>query len=188
MDLHYSATFQNTDRKDLFAGDMVSLESACAWDLEPFGRLAFRFEGQGSGHVVSLVLRDVQGNERLIWRHRDASAEGLEFIVPTLFEGNDVFDAGRVRQVCLVLDEGNLRSEQVNSFQGSLRICAGSGAAIWYCPLDMIRLCEKHVANWPAWPTSRNPQRHSWHHPFIHGLVQSFRKNIRDLLSRRRPR
>ncbi len=121
VDLHYSVTFQNTDRQDLFAGDMVSLESSCAWDLEPFGRLAFRFEGQGSGHVVSLVLRDVQGNERLIWRHRDASAEGLEIVVPTLFEGNDVFDAGRVRQVCLVLDEGNLRSEQVNSFQGSLR-------------------------------------------------------------------
>ncbi|MHB8957692.1 MAG: LamG domain-containing protein [Pirellulaceae bacterium] len=120
-DLQYSVTFRNTNRQDLLAGDVVSLESSCAWDLEPFGRLAFRFEGHASGHVASLVLRDVQGNERLIWRHRDTNANGQDISVPILFEGNDVFDAGRVRQVCLVLDEGNTRVDEVNTFGGALR-------------------------------------------------------------------
>ncbi len=119
--LQFSATFRNTNREDLFAGDVVSLESSCAWDLEPFGRLAFRFEGHGSGHVISLVLRDIQGNERLIWRYRDANAESTDVVVPILFEGNDVFDAGRVRQVCVVLDEGNTRVDEVNTFHGTLR-------------------------------------------------------------------
>jgi hypothetical protein len=120
VELQYMATFRNTNRQDLFAGDAVSVEAPCAWDLESFGQLAFRFEGQASGHVVSLVLRDIQGNERLIWRHRDTKMQGLDVVVPILFEGNDVFDAGRVRQVCVVLDEGNMRAEQINTFRGAL--------------------------------------------------------------------
>ena len=46
-----------------------------AWDLEPFGRLSFRFQGHASGHVVSLILVDLQGNEKLLWRHRDVRTE-----------------------------------------------------------------------------------------------------------------
>ena len=52
--LRYAASFANTDKSRLFAGDAVRLVHAGRWDLEPFGRLRFRFEGQGSGHVVSL--------------------------------------------------------------------------------------------------------------------------------------
>ena len=48
-------------RRELFAGDAVRLVHAGQWDLEPFGRLRFRFEGQGSGHVVSLWRRGCQG-------------------------------------------------------------------------------------------------------------------------------
>lgn len=152
IELHFAVTFQNTNRQDLFAGDIVSLESACAWDLEPFGRLSFHFEGQGSGHVVSLVLRDIQGNERLIWRQRDASAGGMDVVVPVLFEGNDVFDAGRVRQVCLVLDEGNTRPGEINSFRGSLSRLRWERRDVLILPVDYdtsVREARSRLAGLP---------------------------------------
>ena len=69
--LRFAADFANTRREDLFAGDAVRLLHRGEWDLEPFGRLSFHFEGQGSGHVVSLWLVDVKGDEKLLWRARD---------------------------------------------------------------------------------------------------------------------
>ena len=118
--LRFSTTFANVDRGDLFAGDCVRLIHRGQWDLEPFGRLRFRFEGQGSGHVASLWLVDVKGDEELLWRARDTKPGRLDVSVPISFEGNDVFDPGHVVAVCLELDEGNIRAERVNRFAGAI--------------------------------------------------------------------
>ncbi|MHB8970517.1 MAG: LamG domain-containing protein [Pirellulaceae bacterium] len=120
-DLQFSVSFHNTNRQDLFGGDAVRLRLPGGWDLEPFGRLSFSFQGHASGHVVSLILIDLQGNEKLLWRHRDVRAERQEFQVPVLFEGNEVFDPGHVDALCVELDEGNTRVDKVNIFQGSFR-------------------------------------------------------------------
>lgn len=91
-----------------------------AWDLEPFGRLRFGFEGRGSGHVVSLWLVDAKGDEKLLWRARDTEAGVREVSVPVSFEGNDTFDPGRVEAVCIESDEGNTRPREVNRFAGAI--------------------------------------------------------------------
>ena len=44
--LQFSVNFTNTDRHELFGGDGVRMWLRGAWDLEPFGRLSFRFQGQ----------------------------------------------------------------------------------------------------------------------------------------------
>jgi hypothetical protein len=118
--LRFSVGFGNTDPLDLFAGDRVRFVHRLQADLEPFGRLTFRFEGQGSGHVVALWLVDVKGDEKLLWRSRDREAGVQEVSVPISFEGNDVFDPAHVVAVCLDLDEGNWKPEQPNSFAGAL--------------------------------------------------------------------
>jgi hypothetical protein len=118
--LRFSTEFRNTDRGEMFAGDCVRLVHAGAWDLEPFGRLRFRFEGQGSGHAVSLWAVDLKGDEKLLWRWRDVKAGARDVAVPISFEGNDVFDPGHVTEICLELDEGNARADQVNRLTGAL--------------------------------------------------------------------
>lgn len=118
--MRFAATFANTDPGTLFAGDCVRLVHRGAWDLEPFGRLTFRFEGQGTGHVVSLWLIDAKGDEKLLWRTRDMEAGLEEISVPLSFEGNDVFDPGHVVAVALELDEGNFNPEQVNRIAGAI--------------------------------------------------------------------
>jgi hypothetical protein len=118
--LRFSAEFGNVDRGELFGGDCVRLAHAGSWDLEPFGRLRFRFQGQGSGHVVSLWAIDVKGDEKLLWRTRDMKAGTHDVSVPVSFEGNDVFDPGRVTAIALELDEGNFKADQVNRFAGAI--------------------------------------------------------------------
>nr|MCU0981569.1 LamG domain-containing protein [Pirellulaceae bacterium] len=119
-ELRFSATFANNDPRHLFAGDAVRLWHRGQWDLEPFGRLRFRFQGVASGHVVSLWAVDLKGDEKLLWRQRDSRAEPQEILVPISFEGNDVFDPGHVTALCLELDEGNERAEQANHFSVAL--------------------------------------------------------------------
>lgn len=118
--LRLAAQFANTNSDELFGGDAVRLAHRGQWDLEPFGRLRFRFEGQGSGHVVSLWAVDVKGIEVLLWRTRDKTAEPQEVAVPISFEGNNVFDPCHVVALCLELDEGNVRVDQVNRFAGAI--------------------------------------------------------------------
>lgn len=118
--LRFAAEFGNVDPGELFAGDCVRLSHAGTWDLEPFGRLRFQFQGQGSGHVVSLWAIDVKGDEKLLWRTRDAKAGTHDVSVPISFEGNDVFDPGHVTAICLELDEGNVKADRVNRFSGAI--------------------------------------------------------------------
>lgn len=114
--LRFSVRFGNTDPHELFGGDGLRLIHRGAWDLEPFGRLKFRLEGQGSGHVMALWLVDVKGDEKLLWRLRDTEPGPQEVTIPISFEGNDVFDPGHVVAVCFDLDEGNIEAERVHSF------------------------------------------------------------------------
>lgn len=104
----FRATFANDNPEDLWAGDCVRFECPVKWDLEPYGRLRFVFRGQGSGHVVALWLLDAKGDEKLLWRQRDTQQGDREVHVPLNFEGNDVFDPGRIVAVCVNLDEGNI--------------------------------------------------------------------------------
>jgi len=106
--LRFSARFPNTDAADLFAGDCVRFARMGQWDLEPFGRLTMTVQGQNSGHVASLVAVDAKGDEKLLWRWRDRSADPQAVTVPLSFEGNDVFDPSRVRMIAFELDEGNV--------------------------------------------------------------------------------
>ena len=100
------------------------------WDLEPFGRLRFRFEGQGSGHVVSLWAVDVKGDgEAPVAARATRRPASQEISVPISFEGNDVFDPGHVVAICLELDEGNVKADQVNRFAGAHRRARCSTAA-----------------------------------------------------------
>jgi len=114
--LRFSTSFANTDQSDVFAGDRLRSTHLGQFDLEPFGRLTFRFEGQGSGHVVALWLVDAKGDEKLVWRLRDQEAGPQDVAVPLSFEGNDVFDPAHVVAICLDLDEGNLSADQVTDF------------------------------------------------------------------------
>ncbi len=118
--LRYATHFTNTDENRLFAGDGARLTFAGAFDLEPFGRLTFRWQGQGSGHVLALRAIDVKGIEKLLWRERDTSAEPREIRVPISFEGNNVFDPTRVVSICFDLDEGNVNPGQPSRFEGSI--------------------------------------------------------------------
>ncbi|NOY83012.1 MAG: LamG domain-containing protein [Kiritimatiellaeota bacterium] len=118
--LRFAATFANTDRKNLFAGDCVRFVHALRADFEPFGRLRFATEDRGAGHVVSLWLLDAKGDEKLLWRGRDETVGRREISVPVSFEGNDVFDPGHVVAVAVELDEGNVRAENVNRFEVKL--------------------------------------------------------------------
>ncbi len=118
--LRLSATLANTDPRQLFAGDIARLVHRGAWDLEPFGRLRFRFQGQGSGHVVSLWAIDLKGDERLLWRARDVKAGPNEVSVPVSFEGNDVFDPGHVAAIALELDEGNIKAQSLSQFSAAI--------------------------------------------------------------------
>ncbi len=118
--LKFAAEFCNVDVNELFAGDCVRLTRSGSWDLEPFGRLRFRFEGQGTGHVVSLRAVDIKNDEKLLWRARDSKAGTREIQATFSFEGNDVFDPGHVVAICLDLDEGNVTADRINRFSGSL--------------------------------------------------------------------
>jgi hypothetical protein len=118
--LSLRATFANTDQSDLFAGDCVRFTCPVKWDLEPFGRLRFTFRGAGTGHAVALWAVDVKGDEKLLWRQRDTSAKPLDVEALLNFEGNDVFDPGRVVAICLDLDEGNVKADQPGEMKVSL--------------------------------------------------------------------
>ncbi len=118
--LRLAAQFANTNPEELHGGDAVRLVHRGQWDLEPFGRLRFRFEGQGSDHVVALWAVDIKGIEVLLWRARDKKAGAEEVAVPISFEGNNVFDPGHVVALCLELDEGNVKVDQVNRFTGTI--------------------------------------------------------------------
>lgn len=118
--LRFSAVLANTNRAELLAGDAARFVHRGSWDLEPFGRLRFQFEGQASCHVVSLWAIDVKHCERLLWRQRDTRPGRQEVVVPISFEGNTVFDPGHVTGIALELDEGNTRAEQVNRFAASI--------------------------------------------------------------------
>ena len=118
--LQFSTTLANVDRGEVFGGDCVRLVHRGQWDLEPFGRLRFRFQGQGSGHVASLWAVDLKGDEKLLWRIRDAKAGTQDVSVPISFEGNDVFDPGHVTAICLELDEGNVKVDRVHRFAGAM--------------------------------------------------------------------
>jgi len=118
--LRMGATFANTDLGELFGGDRVRFVRRGQLDLEPFGRLTFGFEGQGSGHMVALWLVDVKGDEKLLWRARDREAGPQQVVVPISFEGNDVFDPGHVTAVCWELDESNAHAAQVGQFAGAV--------------------------------------------------------------------
>jgi hypothetical protein len=111
-----SAVLANTNPQELFAGDCVRFLHRGAWDWEPFGQLGFEFEGQGSGHIVSLWAIDVKHCQRLLWRHRDAQPGPQAVRVPISFEGNTVFDAGHVAAIAIDVDEGNTRAEEVHRF------------------------------------------------------------------------
>lgn len=119
--LELSAAFANTNKDDLFAGDRVRFACPVKWDLEPYGRLDFTFQGTGSGHVAETWLVDAKGDEKLIWRQRDNRAEPVEVQAPLSFEGNDVFDPGHVVAVCVDLDEGNTRAAQANQMKVRLQ-------------------------------------------------------------------
>lgn len=118
--LAFTTEFGNTDPRNMDAGDAVRLRLAGRWDLEPFGRLSFRLTGAGQGHVAALRLVDAKGDEKLLWQARDTDASPREISVPVTFEGNDVFDPGRVVAVCLDLDEGNTNPTQRTTFAGTL--------------------------------------------------------------------
>ncbi|MBI2298513.1 MAG: LamG domain-containing protein [Armatimonadetes bacterium] len=118
--LLFTTFFQSDKPGDLDAGDAVRLRLAGKWDLEPFGRLTFRFAGSGSGHVAALRLVDAKGDEKLLWQARDTEAGPRDVSVPVSFEGNDVFDPGHVVAVCLDLDEGNVKAARAGAFAGSL--------------------------------------------------------------------
>lgn len=118
--LRLSAASSHTKTSELFGGDTVRLVRTGSWDLEPFGQFSFRFDGQGSGHVLSLWLIDLKGDEKLLWRGRDTQAESQQVIVPVSFEGNDVFDPARVAAVCIELDEGDLGTEHVKRFTAAM--------------------------------------------------------------------
>ncbi len=118
--LRFSTAFANVARGDLSAGDCVRLRHGGTWDLEPFGRLRFRFQGQGTGHIVTLWAVDVKSDEKLLWRIRDVKAGVQDISVPISFEGNDVFDPGHAAAICLELDEGNVKVDQVNRFAGAI--------------------------------------------------------------------
>jgi hypothetical protein len=118
--LRFSATLANVDPAGVFAGDCVRFTHRGTWDLEPFGRLRFRFRGEGTGHVVSLWAVDAKGDEKVLWRARDLKAGVHDVSVPVSFEGNDVFDAAHVAAICLELDEGNVSADRVNHFAGAI--------------------------------------------------------------------
>ena len=118
--IRFSTAFANVARGDLSAGDCVRLRHGGTWDLEPFGRLRFRFQGQGTGHIVTLWAVDVKSDEKLLWRIRNVKAGVQDISVPISFEGNDVFDPGHAAAICLELDEGNVKVNQVNRFAGAI--------------------------------------------------------------------
>lgn len=174
--LRFFTWFGNTDRNDLFGGDGVRLVHRGAWDLEPFGRLSFRFEGQGSEHVVALRLVDAKGDEKLLWRVRDTVPGSQEMAVPISFEGNDVFDLGHVVAICFDLDEGNVRSDQVNDFAGTfihprferrdvIVLPAGYPAAWAVARQSLVRFTTGHS----PFPTFdwRSPGFRPWTRPVI---------------------
>lgn len=109
--IEFRAVFANDDPNDLWAGDCVRFGCPVKWDLEPYGRIRFVFRGQGSNHVIALWLVDAKGDEKLLWRHRDTKPGHMEVRVPLNFEGNDVFDPGRIVAVCVDLDEGNIHGD-----------------------------------------------------------------------------
>ena len=111
-----TASFANADQGQLFAGDAVRLVCRGQWDLGPFGKLKFRFLGQGTGHLIALWAIDRKGEEKLLWRTRDKKPGERQIEVPVSFEGNDVFDPAHVEALCWELDEGNVRSGEVNRF------------------------------------------------------------------------
>jgi len=113
----FAATFSNVDRENLFAGDCVRFVRQGQFSLEPFGSLTFRLTGTGTGHVAALWLVDVKGDEKLLWRLRDEQTAPQDITVPLSFEGNDVFDPRHVTAVCLDLDEGNVKPEEVSAFR-----------------------------------------------------------------------
>lgn len=116
-DWRFSVEYPKTDPADIITSERAVLGHAGAWDLEPFGRLRFKFRGYGSGHVISLRLVDAKGDEKLIWRKRDTEADTQDVSVPLDFEGNDVFDPGHVREIDLDLDEGNVRAPEASRFE-----------------------------------------------------------------------
>jgi hypothetical protein len=119
-ELAFSATFAKTDPADLDARDVVRFTRKVNCDLEPYGRLRFRFEGDETGHVVALRLVDAKGDEKLLWRLRDTKKGPQDISIPVSFEGNDVFDPAHVTAVCFDLDEGNTQADKVNAFTGRM--------------------------------------------------------------------
>ena len=118
--LAFSAAFSNTDRQQLEAGDCVRLVRRGEWNLAPFGRLRFGLRGSGSGHVMSLWLVDVKGDERLLWRCRDTTSDTQDITVEVSFEGNNVFDPTHVVAIALELDEGNRNAADPNRFSAAM--------------------------------------------------------------------
>ncbi|NLC59064.1 MAG: LamG domain-containing protein, partial [Armatimonadetes bacterium] len=117
--LRFDVTFPPAANPAL-GGTTLRFTRAVRVNLEPFGRLKLRFEGQGTQHVVALRAVDAKGDEKLLWRYRDTEAGPQEIAVPLSFEGNDVFDPARVVALHLDCDQGNVRLGQESRFRGAL--------------------------------------------------------------------
>lgn len=115
--LLFAADFANTDPGDALAADILRFSLPVRWDLEPAGRLSFTLHGNAGEHVVAVGATDAKGDEKLLWRCRDVTEDPVEVKVPLQFEGNDVFDPGRVVALWIDLDEGNHLPERHNTMQ-----------------------------------------------------------------------
>ncbi len=172
--LRFTTAFGNQNPADLDAGDAVRLRHAGQWDLEPFGRLTCRFDGQGTGHCVALRLVDAKGDEKLLWIGRDSEAKPRQVTVPVSFEGNDVFDPAHVVAVCLDLDEGNQQPTQAHTFAGALAELRFHRRDAVALPAgyegDLTRAKEAlaaRVAQAPASEALRSPGYRPWTKPVV---------------------
>ncbi len=173
--LSLSCVFANSDPGHLVASDRVRFSLPGQWDLEPFGRLRFTLHGSGSGHVVALWAIDSKGDEKLLWRGRDDSTDAVSVSAPLGWEGNDVFDPGRVVALCVDLDEGNTRATAENRFAVRLdRIALDRRDALEF-PVDYAQaLADARAALavvlgriGPGAATLRSPGFHPWTQPVV---------------------
>ncbi|NOZ22425.1 MAG: hypothetical protein GXP25_15195, partial [Planctomycetes bacterium] len=112
--------FANVDKDSMLADDVFVVCKEVFWNLSATGELRFKLRGDGSNHLLRVILMDAKGDVRLIGQTRLTDKKAREMRWPVTFEGNFICDGTSIAQAIFTVCEANISPTKIS--QGEVKI------------------------------------------------------------------